>query len=122
MPSGDFTYGDAANCMDFLGISEHNHVSAGMSLANWAPGRAQAAAANTPSFLAMYGMEWGITSSGGHVIVYGMDSLIGWDAGQYQIYVPQTSYSGTGGLFSILNRHGGNALATLAHPIKESIP
>ena len=61
-------------------------------------------------------MEWGITSTGGHVIVYGLDSLVGWEAGQYQIFVPQTSYTGTGGLFDIINRHGQNAFATLAHP------
>ena len=115
-PSGDFAYGDTANCMDFLGISEHNHVSAGMSLANWITGRSQAAAANTPTFLAMYGMEWGVISGGGHVVVYGVDQLLGWDAGQYQTYVPQSIYTGTTGLFNVIKSFGGNAFATLAHP------
>lgn len=117
LPSGDFTYGDAANCMDFLGISEHNHVSAGMSLANYALGRSQAAAATTPSFLAMYGMEWGVISGGGHVIVYGVDKLVGWDTGNYDIYVPQSTYTGSTGLFNVINSYSSsNAFATLAHP------
>ena len=117
LPSGDFSFGDTANCMDFLGISEHNHVSAGMSLANYALGRSQAAAATTSSFLAMYGMEWGVISGGGHVIVYGVDKLLGWDTGNYDIYVPQSLYTGAGGLFSIINSYSGsNAFATLAHP------
>ena len=117
MPSGDFAFGDTSNCMDFLGISEHNHVSAGMSLNNYALGLSQAAAATTPSFLAMYGMEWGVISSGGHAVVYGVDKLIGWDPGQYDIYVPQTNYIGNSGLFNVINSYGSsNAFATLAHP------
>ena len=116
LPSGDFAYGDAASCMDFLGISEHNHVSAGMTLANWSLGRAQAASASTPTFLALYGMEWGVISGGGHVIVYGVPDLLGWDAGQYDTYVAQSDYIGTSGLFPTINGYGGNAFATLAHP------
>ncbi len=116
LPSGDFAYGDTANCMDFLGISEHNHVSAGMSLNNWILGRQQATAATTPNFLALYGMEWGVISGGGHVVVYGVNQLLGWDAGQYQRYVPQSVYTGTTGLFNVINSYGSTAFATLAHP------
>lgn len=116
IPSDDYTFAKTSLCFDFLGISEHNHATAGMSITNWAPGRAQAAAATTSSFVGMYGMEWGVISGGGHVIVYGMDSLVGWEAGNYQIFVQKSVYTGASGLFSILNRHGGNALAYLAHP------
>ncbi|MEQ1675232.1 MAG: Ig-like domain-containing protein [Chitinophagaceae bacterium] len=116
IPSDDYTYAKTALCMDFLGISEHNHATAGMHIANWQPGRTQAAAATTSTFVGLYGMEWGVISGGGHVIVYGMDSLIGWEAGNYDIFVAKNVYTGTGGLFDILNRHGGNALAYLAHP------
>lgn len=116
IPSDDYTYAKTALCMDFLGISEHNHATAGMHIADWQPGRSQAAAATTSSFVAMYGMEWGVISGGGHVVVYGMDSLVGWEAGNYDIFVQKNVYTGTGGLFDILNRHGGNALAYLAHP------
>ncbi len=115
-PSGDFTFADGANCMDFLGISDHNHVSAGMSLSNWNALKTQTATASTSTFLAMYGMEWGVISGGGHVVVYGVDSLLGWDAGNYQTYVPQSVYTGSTGLFSTINTFGNNAFATLAHP------
>lgn len=116
IPADDYAYAKTALCMDFLGISEHNHATAGMSINDWQPGRTQAAAATTSSFVAMYGMEWGVISAGGHVVVYGMDSLIGWEAGNYQIFVDKPNYTGAGGLFEILNRHGGNALGYLAHP------
>ena len=116
LPSADYVYAKASNCMDFLGISEHNHVAAGMSLSNWPLGRSQAASATTSTFVAMYGMEWGVISGGGHVIVYGVDTLLGWDAGQYQTYVAKSDYIGTSGLFSTINSIGGNAFATLAHP------
>ncbi len=116
IPADDYEFAKTALCFDFLGISEHNHVAAGMHLADWQPGITQATAATTSSFVAMHGMEWGVISGGGHVIVYGMDSLIGWDPGEYQVYVPKSQYTGTGGLFDVLNRHGGNALAYMAHP------
>lgn len=116
IPSDNFAYAKTALCMDFLGISEHNHATAGMSINDWQPGRTQAAAATTSSFVGLYGMEWGVISGGGHVIVYGMDSLVGWEAGNYQVFVQKNVYRGAGGLFDILNRHGGNALAYLAHP------
>lgn len=116
VPSDDYTFAKNALCMDYLGISEHNHTGAGMNIASWPLGRTQAAAATSASFVGMYGMEWGVISGGGHVIVYGIDSLIGWEAGQYQLFVPKSTYTGTTGLFYMLNRHGGNALATLAHP------
>ncbi len=116
IPADDYAYAKTALCMDFLGISEHNHATAGMSISNWQPGRSQAVAATTSTFVGMYGMEWGVISGGGHVIVYGMDSLIGWEAGNYDIFVQKSVYRGAGGLFDILNRHGNNALAYLAHP------
>jgi hypothetical protein len=116
IPSDDYAYAKTALCMDFLGISEHNHATAGMSITNWQPGITQAAAATTSTFVALHGMEWGVISGGGHVIVYGMDSLVGWEAGNYQVFVAKNVYRGAGSLFDVLNRHGGNALAYLAHP------
>lgn len=116
IPGDDYAFAKNSMCMDFLGISEHNHTGAGMQLADWQPGRTQAAAATTANFVGLYGMEWGVISSGGHVIVYGIDSLMGWEPGQYQLYVPKSVYTGVGGLFDMLNKHGGNALAYLAHP------
>lgn len=122
-PADDYAFAKNAMCMDFLGISEHNHAGAGMSLSNWAPGITQATAATTSNFVALHGQEWGVIGTqgsagdhAGHVIVYGLDSLAGWETNNYQIYVPKSTYTGTGGLFDIINRHGNNAFASLAHP------
>ena len=115
-PEDDYAFAKTAMNLDFLGISEHNHTQAGMSLANWQPGIDAAKKATTSTFVAMHGMEWGVISGGGHVIVYGIDSLIGWESGENQIYVPKSTYTGPAGLFRIINRHGLNAVATLAHP------
>lgn len=115
-PEDDYAFAKNSRKMDFLGISEHNHTQAGMRLANWAPGIQAAKNATTSDFVALHGMEWGVISGGGHVVVYGIDSLIGWEPGEYQIYVPKSTYTGPTGLFNIINRHGLNAIATLAHP------
>ncbi|PWS28662.1 hypothetical protein DHW03_02110 [Pedobacter yonginense] len=115
-PEDDYAFAKNSMNLDFLGISEHNHTQAGMSLASWQPGIDAAKKATTSNFVAMHGMEWGVISGGGHVIVYGIDSLIGWESGENQIYVPKSVYTGNTGLFRIINRHGLNAVATLAHP------
>jgi len=124
-PATDYAYAQNSMCMDFLGISEHNHSEAGMHLASWQPGIVQAAAATSPTFLALHGMEWGVISDGGHVLVYGVDSLIGWESNNYNLYVAKSDYLGTPettsstGLFRLinkLNKLGDNAFASLAHP------
>jgi hypothetical protein len=46
-PADDYAYAKNSLCMDFLGISEHNHATAGMHIANWQPGLNQAAAATS---------------------------------------------------------------------------
>ncbi len=116
IPSSAYAYAKNSLCMDFLGISEHNHQTAGMLLANYQPGINQAAAATTSNFLALYGMEWGVISNGGHVLVYGSNQLLGWEAGNYDVYVPKSDYTSNIGLFRTVNGIGNNAFATLAHP------
>ena len=115
-PLESYQYAKSSLHFDFLGISEHNHAGAGMSLANYALGLSQAAASTDPSFVALYGMEWGTISDGGHVIIYGFDSLIGWDSiggvPNYAIYNDKTNYNG---LFQkVANKP--NAFTILAHP------
>lgn len=111
-PLQDFQYAAASLHSDFLGISDHNHSQAGMSLPNYARGLAQATQATTASFVALYGMEWGVISGGGHVIVYGVNQLLGWEPGNYDVFVARNDYTG---LFREINRRPG-AFATLAHP------
>ena len=59
-------------------------------------------------------MEWGISTGtgNGHVLIYGIDSLIGWQSGAYDIYNAQTDYAG---LFAKINARPA-ALLSLAHP------
>lgn len=120
-PSDDYALGRMAQQFDFMGISEHNHSAAGMSLPNYAKGLAQADAANQEgSFVTLYGMEFGTingiapdkATTGGHLIIYNYDKLIGWEAGNYDVYTPRGDYTN---LFSILAKQPG-AIAYMAHP------
>jgi hypothetical protein len=111
-PLQDFQFAAASLHSDFLGISEHNHSQAGMSLPNYTLGQAQAVQATTPSFVALYGMEWGVISGGGHVVVYGVNQLLGWEPGNYDVFVAKNDYQS---LFKEINKRPG-AFATLAHP------
>ena len=118
-PSDDYQFARDANCMDFLGISEHNHSGAGMHVADYPLGYNQANAINGVvgptgnSIVTLWGMEWGVISGGGHVLVYGFnDQLIGWEAGNYNIYCAKGDYAS---LFNLVNGQP-DAFATLAHP------
>jgi hypothetical protein len=111
-PLQAYQYADASLSTDFLGVSDHNHAQAGMSLPNYARGLAQANQATTASFVALYGMEWGVISGGGHVLVYGVNQLLGWEPGNYDVLTPRNDYAA---LFREINRRPG-AFATLAHP------
>ncbi len=99
--------------VNYWGISDHNHSSAGMAKADFYKGVHEADSANEDGiFPALYGMEWGVISTGGHVLVYGIDSLIGWDNNNYDIYNGQSDYAG---LFTKIAARGNNAFAYLAH-------
>jgi trimeric autotransporter adhesin len=118
-PIDDFRYARDARCMDFLGISEHNHSGAGMNIANYPIGFSHAETVNGEvgpngnSIITMWGMEWGVISNGGHVLVYGFnDQLIGWEPGNFHIYCAKNDYAS---LWNIINNQP-NAFATLAHP------
>lgn len=117
-PGDNYNYAKNSYHFDFLGISDHNHSQAGMdNLADYHAGLFQADTSNQDgSFVSLYGMEWGVISNGGHVIIYGIDSLIGWDkegtSPGYDIYCDKYDYTG---LWNILKQKPG-CFATLAHP------
>jgi len=114
-PGCSFELAKKAAHYDFMGISEHNHSQAGMKdKKNWYKGMDMAKKVTTSNFVAMYGMEWGTISNGGHVIIYGYDKLIGWEKGLYDVYNPKTSYDS---LFKLIADKKG-AIAYLAHPEK----
>src|SRR6218665_140997 len=117
-PDGAYAYARFSQDFDFLGISEHNHYSArnnpGFKRPGYQVGLDMASAANQEgSFLALFGMEYGVSSNtNGHVLIYGFNSLLGWEQGNYDIYNAKTDYDS---LFRKV-RNNPNAFACLAHP------
>lgn len=113
-PYQAFVYAKASQHIDFYGISEHNHyTSVQMTPANYHKGRADAQAATTNGvFVALYGMEFGVISNGGHVLIYGYDSLISWIPNNYDVFVAQNDYAN---LWKKISKKAG-AFAYLAHP------
>ena len=111
-PLQSYQFAAASLHFDFLGISEHNHSQAGMRLVDYARGRAQATQATTPNFVALHGTEWGVISGGGHMLVYGVNQLFGWETGNYDVLVPRNNYQA---LMRQINRRPG-AFALFAHP------
>ena len=90
----NYARNDAPTPLDFLAVTEHNHAGLGMTLARYAQGAAQAAAANDDgNFVAIWGSEWGVISSGGHVNVFEAPVLFGWEAGNYDVYVAEGDYT-----------------------------
>jgi PKD repeat protein len=113
-PLQAFNYAKQSSHIDFYGVSEHNHYEAGMrSPVFYQRGLQDANAATVDGeFVAMYGMEWGVISNGGHMLLYGFDSLCGWDFGNREIFVPEGNYPA---LYQVINRKQGS-FAYMAHP------
>jgi trimeric autotransporter adhesin len=99
--------------VNFWGISDHNHAGGGMQRPDYHKGIAEADSTNMDGiFPTFYGMEWGVISTGGHVLIYGIDSLIGWEAANYDIFNAQSDYNS---LFNMVAARGDSAFAYLAH-------
>jgi len=91
----DYARNGAPTALDFLAVTDHNHADLGNTPALYAQGLAEAAAANSDgNFVAIWGQEWGIISTGGHANVFEAPVLFGWDAGNYDVFVGQTDYTG----------------------------
>ena len=124
-PGDNYGYAKTSYHMDFLGISEHNHYTAsnnpGMHVSDYFKGLYQADTANhNGSFVAMYGIEWGTISQGGHVVTYGVPGLIGWETGgggwgtsnNYNIFCAKGDFAA----FWPIVKSYPTAFCTLAHP------
>lgn len=123
-PSGSYAFAKLSQNFDFLGISEHNHYSSagnpGFKLPRYQDGLNMAAASNQEGqFVCLFGMEWGVSSSyNGHVLVYGVNQLMGWEIGipgvgtNYSIFNAKSDYDG---LFKKVKNISG-AFCYLAHP------
>ena len=90
-PAAAFPYAKTAG-LDALMTSEHNHYFDGSSSTNasgsattarnrYKAGLTAASSYNTanPGFLAIYGMEWGVISNGGHLNIFNSNELFSWE-------------------------------------------
>ncbi|WP_162250855.1 CehA/McbA family metallohydrolase [Pelomonas sp. Root1217] len=88
-PADAFAYGKTAG-LDILMSSEHNHYFDGSSSTNasgsaataksrYQAGLSAATAATTANYLAIYGMEWGVISNGGHMNIFNSTELFAWE-------------------------------------------
>ncbi len=124
-PAGAYPYAQLSQNFNFLGVSEHNHYSSsknpGFRKQNYANGLNQANAANQDgTFLALFGMEWGVSSNyNGHIVIYGFNQLIGWETSvpgvtgnNYDVFNAKTDYDG---IFKKV-KNNPNAFCYLAHP------
>lgn len=90
-PADAYAYAQGKG-LDILMASEHNHMFDGSDSTNTSASPTTAhnlyqsgltAAANYnaahPGFLALYGMEWGVISNGGHLNIFGSTELYEWE-------------------------------------------
>ena len=89
-PDTAFPYAKSKG-LDFFGNTDHNHYFDGSSGLGTIPASTAKArytagvtfatnyTANNPGFLAMYGMEWGVISGGGHLNIFNSDELYSWE-------------------------------------------
>lgn len=107
--------------LDVLMTSEHNHYFDGSSGTNSSatPAAAiglyqsgvQAALSHNqanPNFLALYGMEWGVISSGGHLNIFGGNQLYGWEYNASnqllaEVYTAKSDYAP---LYTLMQQNG----------------
>ncbi|ALK99309.2 MULTISPECIES: CehA/McbA family metallohydrolase [unclassified Massilia] len=107
--------------LDMLMVSEHNHMFDGSDGTN---GGADPAAAKAlyqaglqaardfnqghRDFLALYGMEWGVISNGGHLNIFNSDELLGWEknARGELLADAATPRSDYGALYTLMRRRG----------------
>jgi hypothetical protein len=119
-PADAFPYAKNAG-LDFLMTSEHNHYFDGSSGTNgsaspttvknlYQSGLSAAANFNAGNagFLAIYGMEWGVISNGGHMNIFNSNELLGWEnnsSGQLlaDVLTPKSDYAT---IYSVMKQRG----------------
>ena len=110
-----------AHGLDVLATTEHNHYFDGSSGTNTSatPEQAiglyqsgiQAALAHNlahPDFLALYAMEWGVISGGGHLNIFGGNQLFGWEYNSSNALLAQvfTAKSDYPPLYALMRANG----------------
>ncbi len=107
--------------LDFLMTSEHNHMYDGSDSTNAAADPAVAKAlyqsgltmatnynAANPNFLAIYGMEWGVISNGGHMNIFNSTELLGWEYNSSNQLIADTltTKGDYAGLYTLMRQRG----------------
>ena len=127
-PTDAFNYAKARG-LDFLMASEHNHMYDGSDSTNtsadpavakalYQSGLSEAASFNSanPNFLAIYGMEWGVISNGGHMNILNSNELLGWESNSSGQLIADTltAKNDYAGLYTLMRQRGW--LGQFNHP------
>lgn len=99
-PADAYAYAKTTGGVDWAAVNEHNHLlddacGSGCSTATlralYQDGLNAAAAATTSTFVGLYGMEWGVISGGGHIALYDITKIFGWEA-YADVTTPKSDY------------------------------
>ncbi|MFM9880060.1 MAG: CehA/McbA family metallohydrolase [Burkholderiaceae bacterium] len=117
-PAAAFDYAKSAG-LDVLATTEHNHYFDGSSGTNgsaspttaknrYQAGLSVATSKSSSSFLALYGMEWGVISNGGHLNIFNSNELLAWEtnsSGQLlgDRLTPKSDYAA---LYAVMRQQG----------------
>lgn len=101
VPSDAFSYAKTTGGVDFIAVIEHNHLmqdacttcTAEQIKSRYVSGfNAAQSATVAGSFVALFGMEWGVISGGGHVNVYNQAQLMSWTGEPYHVLTDKSNY------------------------------
>ncbi|MFZ6743873.1 Ig-like domain-containing protein [Undibacterium sp. JH2W] len=107
--------------LDFLMTSEHNHMYDGSDGTNasanpvtaknlFQSGLTAAASFNSghAGFLAIYGLEWGVISNGGHMNIFNSSELLGWEYNSSNQLIADTltAKNDYAGLYTLMRQRG----------------
>jgi hypothetical protein len=124
-PSDAFRYGREKGLLDFLAVVEHNHLmndvcnncSKQFIIDRYHEGLEAARHATVlGQFVGIYGMEWGVISTGGHLNIYNQEKLISWGSEPAEITVGAAKYTEV--YATVANNQGdsGGSFVTFNHP------
>jgi len=110
--------------LDFLAVVEHNHLmqeacptcTAQGIRDRYTAGFNNAASRTVAgSFVALFGMEWGVISGGGHINIYNQPKLMAWSDEPHHVLTPKSDYPA---LYTALknNQHTNGSYGTFNHP------
>lgn len=123
-PSDAWTYARTVAGLHFLAVVEHNHLMqeacAGCSEQTvrdrYRAGFNGAVAATVVNqFVALFGMEWGVISGGGHINIYNQPNLMAWSGEPHHVLTPRSDYPA---LYRALRNHQPlhGSFGTFNHP------